>query len=423
MCRQHLSWVGLTSLALLAAPAGCGDDQPTGDGGSSSTPTSSSSGGAGGDTGHGGSTHEGGTRPDGGAGGQGGGSLGDIELIDEADTACEATSAQAIELYAATANPPGYDRLAAVGNRWMATSGSYPTGFVTFDAAGANPSAAPLKHADEYNFAASEGSSIAVVGTTAAQILFQRYDDADGLVGGPLLVAAQEPVNLAIAGGGGESIIVWGVGTNMRARAVASNGTFAGPTFGFGPGSIDGYFSGAATYADPGFAVAWTGEVNNTYVTSFALLSTTGVVGAEVTVLSTDMAHSVVKIAKRSPGYALLLNVDFTPWRPVLVMIGDDGLVYGSGHGLLGASTGFDLAARTADIGVVAKRSSGETQFRSFDLNGTAIGPWVCLNGSVVSLAETAAIAPQSTGFAIVYRTDDEAEAFIEVDSLGSIAP
>jgi hypothetical protein len=93
----------------------------------------------------------------------------------------------------------------------------------------------------------------------------------------------------------------------------------------------------------------------------------------------------------------------------------------GSGHLLDGAAYGWDLAVLGTELGVVAKRPTGEPQFRPLDAAGAPTGPWVCLEGPIADPFQQVAIDADGTGYAIVYRDPDGAEQLLKLNHLGQM--
>jgi len=416
--------VTLAISVMLAGAAACSsEDAPPHH--PLSTAVSSSSAGGAGTAGAGGA---GGSSASGGAATGGGGAavmLGAIALVDEPDTPCSPTKAMAVEIYAGADSPPALDRLARVGTRWMASGAAFPSGFVTFDNDGTGASPAPVKAADEdVDFAASEGTSIGRAGQKGTEIVYTRFDDQDATIAGPLTVAGVSPVNLSIGGDGeGGALVLWGEGGAMHARPVV-DGVLAA-AFEFGAGTLDTYFTGSVAGAGKGvFGAAWSSAVGTKHVSSFAKLGAGGPVAGVVPLTSTPIVHSIVKVVKTSLGYALLMQADFQPLTAVVVQVDADGALLGPGHRLLGTTVGFDLAAIGSGDGfaVVARRSSKEIQLRTFDANGLALTPWICLGGPSTDLFASGAVAGDGDGYAVIYRDDvTHGEMLLHVDKLGSL--
>jgi hypothetical protein len=417
-------------LALVALGAsGCGGESEPGPGATPVGPSSSSSGGGAGGAGgtgtaggFGGFNHAGGGHPAGGAGGVGlQPAFGAIPLVEAPDTPCEPLQAAPTQLYD-DEEIPGFDRIQQVGARRVASVADTSSGFVTFDAGGANPSAAPISLGEHFGFAAAEGTTIGLVADTGSSIVYRRYSADDAPLTGVLTVANELPGNLAIAGSGGQSLILWSSASTMRARVVDAAGAFAGPAFGFGEGTVDGYFSGSVTARAGGFAAVWTSAVGGVYVTSFARLGTNGVDGPVVELTSTTTPHRTTKVAKTASGYAVLFRVELQPTSPVVAVFDEDGLLLGSGYQLLGANTGFDLAVAGSgtDLAVVANRVGNQLELRTLDANATPVSPWICLDAPNDNQASRAGVDAEGAGYAVVYRSASQAEMLVEVDLFGA---
>jgi hypothetical protein len=325
-------------------------------------------------------------------------------------------------VFPAASNPPGFDRLQAVGARWVASSATWSTGFASFDQAGEAPSPAAVLLGAGYNAAASEGPSIGVVAEQDAAILYQRYTDLASPVGQPLTIAPESPANLILGGGGGESLIVWGKDGVMRARGVSAGGS--PPAFEFGGGSIANYFTGSVAYSSPDFAIVWTGSPSpGAFATSFIKAGPGGPGGAPALIAESPFPHKTRKLTRTGAGYALLIQADLPTTSTLVLILDEEGSVVGPGRRFLGAAVGWDLAAQGDSLGLLAKRTSGEAQFRPLDATGAATGPWVCLTAPVDDLYHQAGLAAHGAGFAVVHRTPEGAEALVAIDKQGSPAP
>jgi hypothetical protein len=262
------------------------------------------------------------------------------------------------------------------------------------------------------------------VGSNGSSLAYQRFDAMESTVGGPLTVAGEAPGGVLIGGGGGEAMIVWVNGTALRARGVNASGAFAGAAFELGAATVDGSASGAVLRTGSKFAVVWTGHVGDEYATWFATVSTTAVLTQPVKTISTATNHQVVAMAPLADGYgyALALTAEVPTRTAVSLVIDDEGLVLGSGYKLLGTSESYDIAVQGDGIGIVARRATGEIQFRSLDFNANPLGAWICLAGPNNDIYSRAAIDPIEGGYAVVYRTAAQGLALSELDTFGSPA-
>jgi hypothetical protein len=423
------------SILSVAALVACGSNEsrPSGLRLGGATAASAGSGGAAGAGGtggaaggSGGAAGEGGTSASTGVGGAGGeGSFGDLPVDEVADGPCVATTSTPVTLYPASSSPIPFDRLARVGARWLASE-TLSNGFVTFDLDGANPTPTPTTVAGDGNLAASEGATVGAIGVTEqGSLLHQRYAPDLSPLGAPVPIANELPTSLALGGGDGASLVVWGAPGVLRARGVDASGALAGPAFDFGEGTVGDYFRAAVAPSSGGvFAIAWTGDSEpGTHETHFATATLTGVVTTPTRVLESTSQHRVSFLARASTGYVLLLDATIEGSSNLLVRLDDDGHVVGRAKRLLGALYGWQVAVNGDAVAIVAKRASGEAELRVLDASLEPKSPWICVTGPSDELFHEAAVAADGAGFAVVARTPEGAEVLHRVDVEGSPAP
>jgi hypothetical protein len=321
-----------------------------------------------------------------------------------------------VEVYSAVGGPPRFDRLVTVGANRAAQEASIG-GFVAMDMDGGNPSAEVIYASILHNQIASDGASLGVVAVEET-LLFQRFDDQGALVGGLLDVSPDAPAKVAIAAHSGGWLMAWQFADTVRARVVASDGSFAGPTADLGTGAAD--LTIVAAPAPGGFAVAWSGNVGaGEYRTYFVHTAADGSGGSVVEVARGAEPHEVVRLVPTPTGHALLLNGGPPIWAAYVVLFDGNGEVASPAFDLEGAFVTRDVAVLGSEIGVVAGRASDETEFRAFDATMAPLGPWVCLAGPTSS-GEPAAIDIDPNGYAVLYRTPAGATNLARFDRLGT---
>jgi len=158
-------------------------------------------------------------------------------------------------------------------------------------------------------------------------------------------------------------------------------------------------------------------------------VSAAGADRAGLELLAGPSQFGVAKLVRIPTGYALLYNASGAVF---LAFLGDDGKPTSAVRRLAGATVGWDVAvgAGGAELGVVARRASGEAEFRPFSTaDGHAIGGWVCLDApSVGDPDQRAAIDADpgaagdagAGGYAVVYRTPARVEGLARFDHLGT---
>jgi hypothetical protein len=399
------------AIAAAALTTACGGD----DGGLPSL-SSNSTDGSGGDAAEGGS---GGGDDVGGSGGSGevDSVLAPLEIVDEADTDCAPIGLPGTQILTPAQATVPFDRLVRVGTK--RAGGGTPGGAFTFDPDGGNQSQV-FGAGAEYNIMASEGDRLGILAQSDATIVYGRFDAKGKQDGDVLDVSEDQPANLAVGGGDGEALAVWGIPGRMRARGIV-HGQLAGEAFDFGVGTIDNYFTASVTRQSDGFAIAWSGNATpDEFRTMFMTTTVDGEHSEQKELTRSSTVHRVAKLARTPSGYALLIDIDSAPRAPVVVILDPTGTVVGKAHRFLGVSHGWDLAVHEGDLGLVARRATGEIAFRALDGQGAPIAPWRCVTTPSDDLYQSAGIDDDEEGFAILHRTPDGAEALSLVDRTGS---
>jgi hypothetical protein len=341
------------------------------------------------------------------------GSSGKVVIVDEPDTACTAPTGIERALYPADA-APAFDRLARVGARRVATS-TRTGGFAVFDLDGAN--AAPLVVlAGSANVAASEGATIGMAGIEGTELRYARYDASGGKVGATLVLDNAMTGGLVVGGGAGEALVVWSGDGRMHARGVDASGALAGASFDFAAGSVVTSFVGSVVRGESSFAVAWSApSESGTSRTFFMRASTTGPIGQALELTGLAPEHEVVQLAKTTTGFAALVQ-ERSPSRVLVVLLDPSGRVAAPARRLLGSTYAFAVSARGAELGVVARRTTGETQLRILGAGGVPRAAWTCFE-VVSDGALGAGIDAEGAGYAVVRRTAGGVEVLTHVDA------
>jgi len=270
---------------------------------------------------------------------------------------------------------------------------------------------------------ASEGDLLGILAVQEGQIVYRRFDDKGNKQGAKVDLSSDPPANLALGAADGDALAVWGVPGRMRARGLV-HGEIAGEAFDFGVGTIDNYFTASIAPTDDRFAIAWNGNPTpGEFRTMFVTATLDGDLSVERELVHATMAHRVSKLARTATGYALLLNADTVPPTPVVVILDDKGTVTGAAHRFLGATFGWDLAVLGDELGLIARRATGEIAFRSLDAEGAPLAAWRCVTTPSEDLYQSAGIDADEDGYALLYRTPEGAEALSIVDRLGSAQP
>lgn len=349
------------------------------------------------------------------------GGLGTIETILVADTPCVPGGGTSAELYDAPKAVPGFRRLESVGSRRLASGEA----FVLFDGAGTNPSTDPIYVGSSLNASGSEGATVGVGAVDSTELSFQRFDAQGATVGGRLALESSTLrfPDLSLAGSNGTSLLVWRSGLDLRAIGVTAAGATAGPSFTFGAGSFETRVAFGIAPAPDGFAIAWAGDSRpgGTRL-SFVKASLTGIVGAPVRITGVLADERVVRLARTKTGYVMLLDEGQTgiDTATYVLRLDDDGNPIPPTYKFLGTSYAYDMAIQGEEIGIVARRKTGEPMFRALDKTGAPLGSWVCLAGSLQNVVGGYAIDVDGAGYAAVGTMPDNSTRLFRFDRLGT---
>jgi hypothetical protein len=292
-------------------------------------------------------------------------------------------------------------------------------GVLLFDADGANASSTPVVAGEVGNVVASEGTALGVAAYAGNAVRYARFDAQGQAVGAPLIITTEVTSGMAIAGGGGRALVVWSSTDAVRARVVR-DGVVAAAPFDIASKAATTFFTATAVSdgAD-GFGVAWSGSRGpSAYELRFGHARDGSADVPDVELLTSKSPYSVVQVARTADGYALLYNA---PGSSVFVArLDGSGKPLGPLMRLAGATLGWGIAAQGSEIGVVARRSTGEIQFRSFAANGAALGDWVCFEPSTGDPDLQATIDSDPVGYAVVYRSSAHTNSLVRLDRLGT---
>lgn len=434
---RQTHFLTFAALVAVAGFGGCDENtttsrqttSATGSSSGSNTSTSSGIAEAGGNAsgGHGGTGGNGGAAGgNGGMGGTGGsgaaGGLGTIHIVDVPDTACEMLGGTVVELYPDNSNAPAIGTLSQVNGKRLG-GGRFVPGFVTFGLDGGAPSASVVGLDPDFDLVASEGSTIGLVTSDAVTIRFQRYSSTEVPVGDPLMLGNSKGAGLTIAGGAnGGSLMVWADASSLTAQYVDAAGAIGSP-FPFAEGIAVTSIDTSLVKSGNEFALAWSVIDKGLARARFVRLSSTSVVGNIVELTGDSFKHYVVKLTKTMTGYAVLLHSGGFSFDTIVVILDAQGQVVGSARRFPGTKFAMDLAAQGANLGLVAKRADGVTEFRALNAQADPTGNWKCIDGASLDSYDQAAIDADGAGWAIVYRTPGGGEKFVRTNLTGTAAP
>lgn len=397
--------LSLSYAAALVAGSACGDDAPTSSGGSFTPPSKV-------------------VPPDAGrvpvdTADAEAGAPDPLEMVHEPDTPCSAVGGTVGVVFAGDAGAPAFDRLGKVATRWFAGSRD-EQGFVLFDPDGSN--ATELRTLGAKSRAESSGTTLGVLGRSAG-LSYGMFDALGEPVGSPVTVTADPSASRqALARGGEGALLLWSTPTNLFSATVDAQGMVASLPSPFEAPSSKSSFVGAAAYTGTSYAVAWSVlDEGKTYRTSFALATADGVFGPAIKLHTSAARHTLVSMRRVPDGFAVLINLTEPVVAPLLLVLDGTGKPVGPGRILDGASTAFDVAARTTELGVVALRNDHRVEFRPFAGSGSPLGPWVCLDApGPENLDYSAAIDSDEQGYAVLHRMADDGQALRRFDRLGT---
>jgi hypothetical protein len=133
-------------------------------------------------------------------------------------------------------------------------------------------------------------------------------------------------------------------------------------------------------------------------------------------------SHNVKQVVGTANGYIVLYTGEAPGYEPLVQPLDENGFPISTPIVLDGAEFAQGIAARGDQWVVVAGRSGGELQMRSFDLNFTSLGPWVCL-ASGYDGNRPAAVTALGDGYAIMHTTPEDGLMLHRTDDTGEGAP
>jgi hypothetical protein len=155
--------------------------------------------------------------------------------------------------------------------------------------------------------------------------------------------------------------------------------------------------------------------------------------GTPVEIVNGAVQFTVVQIVPTPNGFmALLLGAGGDNHVYTLPLDGA-GKVAGSARRLLGADVPWGMAVLGNEVGLVTSSNDiivdgaegpRKPMFRPLDLTGHPIGPWVCLDNQVPGRqAQDIAIAAESKGYAVVFKSVNDDTVLTRFDHLGTGNP
>lgn len=353
-----------------------------------------------------------------------------LGLADVADTPCSARGGSLGVVLPATDGSlqPSFRSLQKIGDRRVADAVD-GSGFVVFDADGKN---------GKFVVTSLRGGGTTVLG---GQILLaggvgsgsssiQPYGADGALVGVAVPLDSKEPVGLAAGADEQSALAVWTSKGNFRARGFAGGAAAGAEPYDLAVGANTGAPSVAVSSVKNGlFAVAFSGDDGSSYQTAFGRGSAVARVGDPSNLFRGEAPRTVVGLARSTSGFALLVTViDGANPYAMLVLTDAGGRRTSAGLKLLGTREAAAVVVNGSEIGVLAHRGTAfeattTVEFRSFDLAGAPLGPWVCLDTPNARGRAGGGLVADGTGYAALFTGTDGSTSLARFDRLGTGAP
>jgi hypothetical protein len=364
--------------------------------------------------------------------------IGSLPTVDEPDVPCVPAGGTRTTVFSGADSggngSPPVARLQALGANWFG-AGDDLTGFVTFDGQGQNGVLFPTSPGTVQTSFVSEGTTIGAMLANDTSIEYQRYDAQGAPSGGRVSVQASvtpSPSTIWTGTGAGGTLGVWLSGKTMYAGAVTAAGASAGAAWQL---SNDGNSAAASiAYANGKYAIMWSVQPKSgVTIARFVLADPTGMSGAPVEIVNGAVQFTVVELVATPNGFlALLLGAGGDNHVYTLPLDGT-GKVSGPARRLLGADLPWGMAVLGSEVGIVTSSNDvivdgaegpRKPMFRPLDLTGHPIGPWVCLDDQVPGRQnQDMAIAAESKGYAVVFKSVADNTVLARFDHLGTGAP
>ena len=355
-----------------------------------------------------------------------------LGLSDVADTPCSARGGSLSVVLAGSDAAPGtgFRSLQKVGERRVADAidGS---GFVVFDADG--------KNATFIQTSLQGGGTTALagqivfgggVGTDSASM--QTFGTNGTASGAPVPLGLDPPAGLAVGADEQAALAVWATTNKFRARGFAGGAAAGDGVYDLALGASTKGPSVAVSSVKNGlFAVAFSGDDGSSYQTAFGRGSASARIGDPSNLFTGEVPRTVVGLARTPSGFALLVTVaDGANPYAMLVLLNVGGRPTSAGLKLLGTREAAAVAVNGSEIGVLAQRREGTAfesksafEFRSFDLAGAPLGPWVCLEAPDTQRRLGGGLVADGAGYAAIFRAADGSTSLARFDHLGTAAP
>jgi hypothetical protein len=360
-----------------------------------------------------------------------------LGLADVEDTPCATRGGALATVLAPTDGGPAvpsFKDLRVVGSRRVATT-TDAYGFVLFDADGKNANLiTPITH---YSTIAVAGDKVLVGGAEGEFVggEVSVYDANGTTTGDPVFIVdgPEDPENMGSGSDGTKALFVWvpEAVPKIRARGFVGTAAVGDAPYELALGNYPATPSSVVAAVQPDlFAVVFNGyDLGDRWLTGFGRGSTTARVGDPTALFEGPVPRNVTGLVRTGNGLALLVNVNDGP-KPYAMLVTMDvgGHRTSAGLKLVGTSGASAIAASTDGntIGVLATRRETAglaTEFRPFALDGTPLGPWVCLETPGTEPDLGGGLVADGTGWSAIFRAKDGSASLARFDHLGTGAP
>ncbi len=348
--------------------------------------------------------------------------FGDIPVVDVPSAPCVKSEGSPVTVVdAKQPTGTGFQRMGIVGTRRFAF-GPDSRVLMTFGADGS----APSEVVSGVVSVAASGDRVYALHKGPDSLDLQAYDAMGKPVDGrrPLVRSAVDGASLAI--GVGQLLAIWREDGVIRGVVTPTD---AGPLTPVDLGMLSGG-SGecqtAAVWNGEEYSLVWSrGIADGTTKTTWIHISKTGTWLYAKPLFTSREPHYLFDVVKTSTGIALLLGQGRWPKAGVVYRVDDWGYPVGPAHRLLGSRVLWSLAPLGNEHAVVASLEDGRAGFRSFDVSGAPLGPWVCMDDGEPNSTfySQAAVGMESHGYGVVARMADGSTSYRKVDRVGLRKP
>jgi hypothetical protein len=334
--------------------------------------------------------------------------------------ACVAAGGTAIQVTPAFPDSSPFDRLGILGGpggRRFATS-SQGLQLFTFDVDGGNPSMGTAGPAT----GAGDGATVATLAPqSTGGLAFQRFDMSGAAQGVVAPLLSSVPDSFAVAAGSVQGLVVWSAGAAMAGRFFTLGGGLGTSVdLGTDTAGVSTFHTNLVSAGDT-FVVVWTRErTDGQFETLWRGIDAAGTPTNPVSIILSAEAHTAIALAARPGGSAVLLDAGAS--GAAVVLLDTQGGIVGPGYWLNGAAYGLGLATNGSSLAVVASKDN-RAALRVLGQDGTALGPWRCLDDAQdagTGFTPGAAVDADGTGFATLTHVTNGSSILLREDPNGA---